>query len=185
MANEDAAPVALSLDAAALMTLAHPLRFKLWELLDEHGQATVTELAKLAGAGVEETSGYLSELSGHGLVEKVESKWRRRSGAFTFQPHQFENDPDTARAAHFLETELIRMHTERLHRWLAVSRTMPLQWREVSYDGSITMRLTRDELAELGERVIDVIMDYRTRDREGEPAARVEVFFHAFPIELE
>lgn len=112
-------------EAAALKALAHPSRFRLWELLDEHGPATVIELAKLSGVHPVEVADQLSELAGHALVENSGQKWRRRPGAFTFQPHLFEGDPETGPAAHFLETELIRMHTMRLHRWLAVSRTMP------------------------------------------------------------
>lgn len=171
------------------MALARPTRFRLWELLDEHGPATAIQLAARTGESPETIDSHLRELARHGLLEHSEGKWRRRSGAFTFQPHLFENDPDTARAAHFLENELIRMHSSRLHKWLAVSRTMPLQWREVSYDGLVSLRLTRDELAELGSRIIDVIMDFRQRaddaGKRGEPTATVEVFFHAFPIALE
>ena len=190
MAADNAGSQPRPLEAAALIALAQPARFQLWESLDEHGPATTTQLAAQIDASPEAVGSHLRELERHGLIERWEQKWRRRSGAFSFQPHLFENDPRTAEAARFLENELIRMHSSRLHKWLAVSRTMPLEWREASYDGSVSLRLTRDELAELGSRMVDVIMDYRRRhDHEGgsggERLATVEVFFHAFPIGLD
>jgi hypothetical protein len=199
--SDDAALVAPPLGAAALMALTHPPRFQLWELLHEHGPATVSQLAIRTGEGTEVAGAHLGELARHGLIEDAPQRggvggdgserwWRTRPGAFSFQPHLFEGDPVTAKAAHFLETELLRLHTDRLNRWLAVSRSMPLAWREVSFDGSMTLHLTRDELAELAAQVLRVMRDFRARRRDGsgpggEPTARTEVFFHAFPISLD
>jgi len=188
-ANAPATPPPL--DAAALMALTRPSRFQLWELLHEHGPAATTHLAAQTGESWETVSSHLEELARHGLIEdaqRVESErwWRTRPGAFSFQPHRFEDDPETAEAAHLLETNLLRVHTHRLNRWLAVSRSMPMAWREVSFDGSMTVHLTPHELGELSARVLEVLKDFRARHRdESEPTARIEVFFHAFPIALD
>jgi DNA-binding transcriptional ArsR family regulator len=199
--DEKHSATAPPLDTGALKALAHPSRVRLWELLYEFGPATATQLAGRTGDNTGVVSYHLRELARHGLIEDAPGRsegrgkgrerwWRTRPSGYSFQAYRFEDDPDTAKAADFLAAETLRLYAARLGRFQAKSRTMPVAWREASVDGSMTLHLTRDELAELVERVVDVLHDYRSRRRNedeprAEPTARIAIGFHVLPVELD
>ena len=82
---------ARELDANALKSFAHPLRLRIYELLDEHGPSTATRLAGLLGQNTGATSYHLRELARHGMIETVpelgkgkEKYWRIVPGGFSY-----------------------------------------------------------------------------------------------------
>ncbi|WP_371779033.1 ArsR/SmtB family transcription factor [Streptosporangium subroseum] len=181
------------LDASALKGLAHPVRLRLLELLDHHGPATATQLAAQIGENTGSTSYHLRRLARHGLIEDIPERgkgkerwWRSR--AYGFDGDRFRRDPETADAAEFLLSELVRQRGAELARWLEESRTTPRPWIEAGAMSHTALRLTREEFADL-TREISQILDahherVRDRDEKTPDTARVIVHFDAFPVGL-
>ncbi|MBG0832742.1 helix-turn-helix transcriptional regulator [Planomonospora sp. ID67723] len=181
------------LDASAIKGLAHPVRLRLLELLEDHGPATATQLAARTGENTGSTSYHLRQLARHGLIEEAPERgkgkerwWRSRP--FGFDGDRFRRDPDTAQAAEFVLAEVIRQRSADLSRWLEESMSTPREWTEATLDLRRVMRLTREELAGLVREVSQVIDAHHARamDRKEDvpDTARVIVTFDAFPVGL-
>ncbi|GAA3441302.1 helix-turn-helix domain-containing protein [Planomonospora venezuelensis] len=181
------------LDASAIKGLAHPVRLRLLELLDDHGPATATQLAARTGENTGSTSYHLRRLARHGFIEEAPERgkgkerwWRSRS--FGFDGDRFRRDPDTAQAAEFVLAELVRQRSADLARWLEESLSTPREWTEATLDLRRVMRLTREELAGLVREVSQVIDAHHARaedrDEDVPDTARVIVTFDAFPVGL-
>ncbi|MEV4566693.1 winged helix-turn-helix domain-containing protein [Nonomuraea sp. NPDC049419] len=157
---------ARTLDANALKSFAHPLRLRIYELLDEHGPSTATRLAGLLGQNTGATSYHLRELARHGMIEVVagmgrgkEKYWRITPGGFSYgdQPA----DPDAASALEFLLDDLIRQRSAELARWREVAEHAPAEWYQVSGFGRRSLRLTPEETGRMRDEVLEVLERYR------------------------
>ncbi|MEV1172479.1 helix-turn-helix domain-containing protein [Nonomuraea sp. NPDC049784] len=187
---------ARTLDANALKSFAHPLRLRIYELLDEHGPSTATRLAALLGQNTGATSYHLRELARHEMIEVVpgmgrgkEKYWRITPGGFTYgEPAP---DPETARALGVLLDDLVRQRGAELARWREEEETAPEEWVRASGFGRRSLRLTPEETVGLREEVFEVLERYRALSdrREGEsPAPRdpsighVVIHFDVLPV---
>ncbi|MEV4799049.1 helix-turn-helix domain-containing protein [Nonomuraea sp. NPDC049421] len=157
---------ARTLDANALKSFAHPLRLRIYELLDEHGPSTATRLAGLLGQNTGATSYHLRELARHGMIEIVagmgrgkEKYWRITPGGYSYgdQPA----DPDAAGALEFLLDDLIRQRSAELARWREVADRAPAEWYQVSGFGRRSLRLTPEETGRMRDEVLEVLERYR------------------------
>ncbi|WP_336204996.1 helix-turn-helix domain-containing protein [Nonomuraea sp. LPB2021202275-12-8] len=186
---------ARTLDAHALKSFAHPLRLRLYELLEERGPSTATQLAVLVGHNTGATSYHLRELARHEMIETVpelgrgkEKYWRVVPGGFSFgeQPA----DADTAGAFEFLLDELVRQRGAELTRWREEVDGTPQEWVQASGLGRRSLRLTAKETTGMRDAVFEVLERYRAlsdgRTREApvaDPAtAHVIVHFDVFPV---
>ncbi|GAA3148079.1 helix-turn-helix domain-containing protein [Nonomuraea salmonea] len=79
---------ARTLDANALKSFAHPLRLRIYELLDEHGPSTATRLAALLGQNTGATSYHLRELARHGMIEVVAGMGRGKEKYWRITPRR-------------------------------------------------------------------------------------------------
>ena len=107
---------ARTLDAGALKSFAHPLRLRLYQLLEERGPATATQLAALVGENTGATSYHLRELAKHLMIEVVpgmgrgkDKYWRVTPGGFAYGDAL--PDPEAARALEFLFERLVAQWT--------------------------------------------------------------------------
>ncbi|MFI6786074.1 ArsR/SmtB family transcription factor [Nonomuraea sp. NPDC050383] len=188
---------ARTLDAKALKSFAHPLRLRLYELLDEHGPSTATRLAALLGLNTGATSYHLRELARHGMIETVpelgkgkEKYWRIVPGGFSYGTSP-QDDPETASALEFLLDDLIRQRGEELTRWRDEEATTPEEWVQAGGLARRSLRLTREETVEMRDEVMEVLDRYRVMaDRRlagspGEPDPSLEhvvVHFDVLPV---
>ncbi|WP_188195089.1 helix-turn-helix domain-containing protein [Nonomuraea sp. SYSU D8015] len=187
---------ARTLDANALKSFAHPLRLRIYELLDEHGPSTATGLAGLLGQNTGATSYHLRELARHGMIEVApemgrgkEKYWRIVPGGFTYgEP---PDDPETAGALELLLDDLVRQRGAELARWREHMSMAPEEWEQASGFARRSLRLTAAETAELRDEVLEVLERYRTvsdrRRRESPEAAErstghVVVHFDVLPL---
>ncbi|MGW4471973.1 helix-turn-helix domain-containing protein [Nonomuraea sp. NPDC004354] len=174
------------MDAQALKAFTHPVRMRLYELLEEYGAATATMLAGRIEENTGVTSYHLRQLARHGLVVEVPEKargkerWWRAAG-FTSDTDRFRKDPDTAEAAEVLMAGLVRQRHAELARWVEESRTASREWIESATHTRRHLRLSREHLAELGRRVQELLDSY---DDDGDDGERVIVHFDAFPLGL-
>ncbi|MGW0482163.1 ArsR/SmtB family transcription factor [Nonomuraea sp. NPDC003214] len=161
-------PSARKLDASALKSFAHPLRLRLYELLDEHGPSTATRLAALVTQNTGATSYHLRELARHGMIEIApelgrgkEKYWRVVPGGFSYGDPP--GDPETAGALEFLLDDLVRRRGAELSRWREEEPRTPKEWVEASVLGRRSLRLTPDETRDLRDEVFEVMERYRAR----------------------
>ncbi|MCK2218105.1 helix-turn-helix domain-containing protein [Actinomadura sp. ATCC 31491] len=173
---------ARTLDANALKSFAHPLRLRIYELLDQRGPSTATGLAAILGQNTGATSYHLRELARHGMIEIAEGMgrgkekyWRIVPGGFTYG--DTPPDAEAASALEFLLDDLVRQRGAELAKWREAATRAPAEWVAASGFGRRSLRLTTQETAELRDEVLEVLERYRSISdrRDGEAAAGHEL----------
>ncbi len=185
---------ARTLDANALKSFAHPLRLRMYELLEQHGPATATGLAARLGQNTGATSYHLRELAKHGMIEVVpgmgrgkEKYWRVTPGGYSYGEAR-PADPEVAGALDYLLDDLVRRRGEELSRWRQESDRAPEEWLAASAYGRRSLRLTPEETARMRDQVFEVLERYRAlsdgRAESGAPgpAGQVVVHFDVLPL---
>ena len=188
---------ARTLDANALKSFAHPLRLRIYELLDEHGPSTATKLGALVGQNTGATSYHLRELAKHGMIEVApemgrgkEKFWRIVPGGFTYG--ETPPEPEAAEALELLLDDLVRQRGAELARWRDESSAAPEEWVQAGTFGRRSLRLTAAETGEMRDAVFEVLERYRAmsdrRERESAAESRdpsighVVVHFDVLPV---
>lgn len=149
-----------TLDAAAVRAFAHPLRLRLFYLLEADGPVTASGLAAKVGESSGSTSYHLRQLARHGVIVEVQGRgtarerwWETDPAGFTVRGDRMRADPATAAAAGVLLTEFVRQRLAESQAWLDEALTADPAWVEASRDHRRTMVLTRTELARLGAEI--------------------------------
>ncbi|MFI7418412.1 ArsR/SmtB family transcription factor [Nonomuraea sp. NPDC049684] len=182
---------ARTLDAKALKSFAHPLRLRIYELLDEHGPATATGLAGLLGQNTGATSYHLRELARHGMIEIAselgrgkEKYWRITPGGFSFGPAK-GNPEEVDAALRFLLDDMVRQRGAELTRWREGAMRAPEEWTQAGVFARRSLRLTPEETADLRDQVLEVLDRFRgLSDGREAPSdgAHVVVHFDVLPL---
>ncbi len=158
----------------ALRALAHPLRWKLLDLLGSEESATATRCAEVLGQSVASCGYHLGILAKYGYVEPVpdrvgrEKPWRlttRRQDLSTEGLDESSTLAAQEATEVFLDHELERIK-DRLRRL----DTEPPDWRAASYVAGTTRWLTAVELAEIKNQLEQI--QGRYDDRDDDPARR-------------
>jgi hypothetical protein len=172
-------------NAKALRALAHPLRWKLIDLVGREETATATRCADELGESVASCSYHLNILAKYGFVEQApggpgrEKPWRLTSFTQDLSGEGLGVEGQLAAQAAsevFLDHELNRMK-ERLRRHDLESA----EWRDAVGFGGVTTALTADELRDVTAALKDIAHRYadRATDRSKVPAGarEVRIFF--------
>jgi Helix-turn-helix domain len=160
--------------ALALRALAHPLRWKLIDLVGSEGSATATRCAEVLGESVASCSYHLGILAKYGYIELVpgqpgkEKPWRLTSPDQDIGPDGL--DPEEVMAAEaaseaFLEHEMARMK-ERMRR-LGLE---PAPWQQASRMEGATTWMTAEELQDVRDQLTLLLTRYR--ERASDPSLR-------------
>jgi hypothetical protein len=177
-------------DAKALRALAHPIRMSLIGLLRTEGPLTATRAAELLGESSGSCSFHLRQLAKYGMAEEAagghgrERPWQ----ATTMSTHvpDLTDDPDFAAASGMYRTVLAERYFQWLMHWLAERPAEPADWQRADLFGDMLLYLTADELADVGEKVRELLDGYvdRTARPELRPdGARLISFLKlAFPL---
>jgi DNA-binding transcriptional ArsR family regulator len=185
-------------DPEVLKGLTHPLRRKLYDQLTHFGPATVSTLAERLAADPGQISYHLRELGRRGFIEEVpelakdrrERWWRAAPGSVSWSSTEFA-EPAGRAVADTVQQQLIVDQFERLAAYKAARDSWPADWTAAATAVNSHLRLTPDELRELGAELNAVLGRWRTVGRP-EPAVRpdeqpedgrenVFLFLHAFP----
>jgi hypothetical protein len=171
--------------AKALRALAHPLRWKLIDLVGSEGTATATRCAQELGESVASCSYHLNILAKYGFLEHVsggagrEKPWRLSSFTQNLSGDGLGVEGKLAAEAAsevFLDHEVGRMK-ERLRR----HDLEPSEWRDAVSFGGVTTALTVDELRAVTAELSAIAQRYadRVTDRGKVPhgAREVRIFF--------
>ena len=176
-------------DPRALRALAHPVRMDLLGLLRLEGPMTATEAAQRLGQTPANCSFHLRTLARYGLVEEAgKARGRRRpwkaTSFYTSWPDAADS-PEQAQASGMLSRLVAERQLASLLRWLEAAPGESRTWQEAASFGDAQMFLTPEELAELGERLRAVALEYTHRTMAGGPhpetARLVTVLLTAFP----
>lgn len=177
--NRPATPPAPSSgEARRLRALAHPLRWKLIDVLSSERSATATRCAEVLGESVASCSYHLGILGKYGYIELVpdspgrERPWRLASPRQDLVPSPGDRESELAAEAAaeaFLDHEVDRMK-ERLRRLSGEAA----EWREATFAGGSTIYVSASELRQLSEELKAVLVRYEDRDDPGArpPGAR-------------
>jgi hypothetical protein len=177
-------------DAATMRALAHPLKWALMDALLLEGTATSTQCAELVGDTQANCSFHLRQLARYGLVEEAPSSSKReRPWRLTTVEQSWaavQPDETRARAAAELERVFIQHEMAKLMRWERSAHSYPEAWRRSALRSGAQTWLTPDELAELREKINEVLVSYRERlvDPSKRPAGSrpVRLFAVGYPL---
>lgn len=161
-------------DPLALRALAHPLRWKLIDLLGSELAATATRCAEALGESVASCSYHLGILAKYGYIELVpDQPGREKPWRLTRQEQDLsaegldERGALAAQAATdvFLDHELARMK-DRLRRL----DLEPAEWRDACHLLGVSTWITIDEMREIKDQLLEITRRYA--DRADDPGRR-------------
>ncbi|HUY10205.1 MAG TPA: winged helix-turn-helix domain-containing protein [Candidatus Dormibacteraeota bacterium] len=161
-AAHDRGPSALRLRA-----LAHPLRWKLIDLLGSERTATATRCAEATGESVASCSYHLGVLGKYEYIQLVpgiagrEKPWRltsRRQDLSSPGPDLEDQLASEAATEVFLDHELERIKSRVRTRGLE-----PPEWRQATSGGGSTIWVTAAELGEIKEELLAILRRYESR----------------------
>jgi DNA-binding transcriptional ArsR family regulator len=147
-----------------LRALSHPTRLTILTLLDEEGPLTATEAGERIGESPANASFHLRTLARYGYVEEAPGgRGRQRPWQVVRRANDIPGDELSAEAKLAADglLELIRERDN--DRLLAYGRTRgdyPKEWRAAATEMRMSLHLTAAELAELGERIEELLQPY-------------------------
>jgi DNA-binding transcriptional ArsR family regulator len=166
-----------------MWALAHPIRFRIFEVLRE-GPSTASRLARRLGESRGSASYHLRLLARAGVIEELpeagtrRERWWRRPEELLILP----SDPDPeARAidARMLAVFFARDDDVR-HRF--VTRPVSDEWQRGSFVGNWLVPLTPQEADEVGTRLLAIVDEFRRRPKPPPDAAQALVSVSVLPV---
>lgn len=153
-------------DPKTLRALAHPMRWKLIDVLRTYGASTATQCAELLGESVASCSYHLNVLSQYGFVAEVQGKGRQKPWRLVRPDQSWSSigmDDETAMAAEaagdaFLDQEFSAIRERFRHK-----DGEPVEWRERMGTFATTEFLTVAEAAEVHARIFEIFAPYADR----------------------
>ncbi|WP_444962334.1 helix-turn-helix domain-containing protein [Nocardiopsis sp. M1B1] len=175
---------AATLDARSLRGLAHPLRIRVLNLLQQRGPATGKTVSEWLDVSSASASYHLRQLEAHGFIEEDPSLgtsrerwWRSRHRGFRFPEHLDTEEPELSTA---VRMALAASWSEELASAVNLWAAQPEGWREAQVMSGRRTELTLEELTAFREEV-RALFDRYARET-GAPGSRpVHVQFAAFP----
>jgi DNA-binding transcriptional ArsR family regulator len=178
-------------DAKVLAAMAHPLRWRLIDVLKVDGPSTASALAERTDQRVANVSHHVRVLADAGLVEEApelardrrERWWRLVSPSLRWSPEDFTGDPAAEAVAQAAQSLSLDRHAGHARAWFAAGDEDREPWREVSFSTDKWLSLTPGELAELNRQVIDLFASWSEREvpDDGAPREPVLVFAYGVP----
>jgi DNA-binding transcriptional ArsR family regulator len=175
-------------DVRALTALADSDRGRLMDALAVHGASTTTALAAALGLASGSVSHHLKVLVEAGLVERAESDstdrrqrwWRLVSRGMSWSAGQFRDDPLGATIVAAADNVMLDRQFQRARAFLESGRE---PWDDAAFSGQYWLRVSPEELAQLGRELDELLLDWRRREIPADGVDRTVVFAftHAFP----
>jgi len=163
-------------DPKALRALAHPLRWRLIDVLGTEGPATATHCAGVLGESVASCSYHLNLLAKYGFIEvSPGGQGREKPWRLTVMRQSWTAEADSVEgglAAAMVSETFLQVELERLIQWHRRREVEPEPWRNATVTSGVTSFLTADELHELSDELNELASRYvdRLEDRSLVPA---------------
>jgi DNA-binding transcriptional ArsR family regulator len=181
-------------DVDKIAAMAHPVRRRILELLGAYGPATVGSLARDTGERVGSVSHHLKMLARAGLIEEApelardrrESWWRIVRASWSWSVADFDDDPAGKVVAEAAERDQLRGCVGNVQTWFEQRDSYPHEWRQAAYSGTSRLNVSAAELAELGRRITDVMIEFAESidTDDGQERESVFAFSYAVPVAL-
>jgi Helix-turn-helix domain len=161
--------------ALRLRALAHPVRWKMIDVVTSERSATATRCAEVTGESVASCSYHLGILGKYGYLEQVpgtagrEKPWQATS-ALQGDLSPSEDDAEAGLAVEAAAFAFIEHEMERTKSRLRRSDLEPPGWRNTNLVGGSTMYVTESELSAIKADLIALM--HRYADRDFDPALR-------------
>lgn len=171
--------------------MAHPLRRRLLDVLRVDGPSTVGKLADRTSEAVGNVSHHVRVLAAANLVEQVpelsrdrrERWWRRTATQLRWSAEDLAHDPAARAVATAAESLNLDRQIGLVRDWLGASEEHGARWGHSAFSTDVWLRLTPDELAELGEQLSTLLGQWARRSTpdDGQERAPVFVFARGLP----
>lgn len=174
-------------DPKAVRGLAHPLRWRILELLQSEGPMTATEVSDIVGESPANCSFHLRTLGKYGFIEEAGTgKGRTRPWRAVDISVEINDDELTGpdKEANLAVGMLYRQAAaHQLEQWQQGRDKFPAKWRKSAFDIRFGLPLTPAELDELRDYIGAFIEKYRQRGDGPADALQVSFSATAFPVE--
>lgn len=175
-------------DPRAMRALAHPTRIAIIDLLSAREQATATECSEVVGQSPSACSFHLRSLARWGIVERAgggkgrQRPWRMAVSDLRWSSGVGRSGPFRA-AANLLSDQYLRRDERFFLSFLEREEELEPEWQDAMFASRSTLVMTREELQELGEKVLALYEPFLRRKRKDRPEDAREVYaiFRAFP----
>jgi DNA-binding transcriptional ArsR family regulator len=145
-------------DSRVLAAMSHPLRRRLLSILNLDGPMTVGMMAERTDQAVGNISHHVRTLAAADLVEEApelardrrERWWRRTATDLRWSSTDFAGDPAAEAIARAAESINLDYQLSTIRQWALASEEVKASWPVGPFNTDSWMRLTDDELAELG-----------------------------------
>lgn len=181
MATEPFPGASRRLSATHLKALAHPLRYRMLELLSSEGPATASALGRRIGESSGTTSYHLRQLAEAGFIEEDRERgtgrdrYWRSAGGWTLDTDLLD-DPATRTAASIVLDEALAVRIDRHRRFNEQRDRWPRPWRDASMIAERRMALTPAEAHALARELAAVADRYQDlHDRDDPPPGTAQV----------
>ncbi|MFE9246512.1 helix-turn-helix domain-containing protein [Nocardiopsis sp. NPDC006938] len=173
------------LDARSLRGLAHPLRMRVYQLLQK-SPATGKAVAERLGVSSASASYHLRQLEAYGFISEDpalgtsrERWWRADHSGFRLPERLDTEAPELTTA---LRHAIAAGWTERLRAAVNEWSAQPEGWREAQLMSDRTLRLTLGQMERLRAELVEVLDRHTAEGGTGEAGERtVRVQLAAFP----
>jgi hypothetical protein len=180
---------AVASDPKALRALAHPVRWRLIDVLASEGTATVTRCAEVLGESTATCSYHLGILAKYGYIERVavqrgrDKPWQLVSQDLGLSSSGL--DPEGAAASRAAVAAFLDYEFARLKESVRRSDREPPQWQPANRIMGATAWVTASELQGIASEVQTVLDKYERRGKEPAdrpPGARAVRLFAAIAL---
>ncbi|HCS61279.1 MAG TPA: transcriptional regulator [Microbacterium sp.] len=193
-ANEKAPalPERRVLDIGALRALSHPLRVRIFDILEQEGPQTASTLAAILGESSGATSYHLRALARHDLIHEVtgehggrERWWERRAGGIVYDSRAVQGSPAGEAALQVAVAEVQRRRHDELMDYFTgrIDKELP-EWVDASISMTSGISMTVEQTADLIKK-IEALIDEAAetyRGQKGVGVRRVSVRSDIFPL---
>ncbi len=166
-------------DPAVLKALAHPARLQMLDVMQTRGGATATECAAVVGLSPSACSWHLRSLAQAGLVEDAgkggdgrKRLWKSSVPNWQVEVGATETNGLEGRALDVALTQALLNASDTAVEAFTVAATQgdeKPEWRQAALVSNINLLITAQELAEVVERIRDLLEDFIDRDPDQAP----------------
>jgi len=171
----------MSTDPQTLRALAHPLRWKLIDVLDREDSATATRCAAALGESVASCAYHLGILAKYGYIEVAAGRSGREKPWRLTDRQQWmgsdDLDLDGQLAAESATEAFLEHEFAQIRRRVRQHGLEPPVWREAGCVVGSSMWVTAEELGEIKQQLMDIA--HRYADRSEDPSLRPKGARHA------
>ena len=156
-------------DAQTLRALAHPVRLRILEQLDQRGPATATDLADRLGTSAANCSWHLRQLARFGFIEEApggtrrERFWRIILQSQSFGHSDVNEEPELALAEDAAAEVMLAREVEALNAWRSARRSDAAEWRAGSTEFQNWTWFSAEELAAFTQELSALFERHQSR----------------------